>query len=41
VLVLSDYIFEFPPADLHRHDYLMKPARPEELLDRIRAKLHG
>ena len=41
VLILSGYIFQFPAADLQRHDYLMKPVRPEELLDRVRAKLRG
>lgn len=35
-IVLTGYLFQSSPTDLHRHDHLMKPIRPAALLEAVR-----
>jgi DNA-binding response OmpR family regulator len=33
--ILTGYLFQSSPADLRRHEHLMKPVRPSELVDAV------
>jgi DNA-binding NtrC family response regulator len=38
-LIITAYGLRFPAAELHRHPYLLKPVRRDELLDVVRQRL--
>lgn len=34
-LIITGYAFDLPPEELSRHEFLLKPVRPQELLDAV------
>lgn len=40
-LVITGYALRLPKEELHRHEYLMKPIRPGELLRAVKRHLGG
>jgi two-component system, NtrC family, response regulator HydG len=41
VLIITGYAFDLPKEELGRYDFLLKPVRPQELLDAIARVLDG
>ena len=38
-VVITGYAFRIPPEELARHDVLMKPVRPRELVESVKRRL--
>jgi len=38
-LIITGYAFELPKEELGRYDFLLKPVRPDELLEAVERKL--
>ena len=40
-LIITGYAFELPKEELGRYDFLLKPVRPDELLEAVERKLQA